>query len=182
MAVRRELPGGATIFAEGSRGTDVRISGSLSLRPTSAARVEATLATSRITRRLDGAEYARTLIPRVKAEYQLTRAMFVPGLGRFNEAIGAAFAAEIGSPLPEVAGFGVAGPVVAGRCATTNLPWVIDERELVAAIDAYKGENARLEGAVAAQERIITERQSLRWWLRLPGLRARLWWRQATGR
>jgi hypothetical protein len=54
--------------------------------------------------------------------------------------------------------------------------------ELLAAIDAYKAENARLEGAVAAQERIITERQSLRWWLRLPGLRARLWWRQATGR
>ena len=72
------------IFAEGSRGTDLRISGSLTLRPTSAARVEATLATSRITRRLDGSEYARTLIPRVKAEYQLTRAMFVRVVGEYR--------------------------------------------------------------------------------------------------
>lgn len=72
------------IFAEGSRGTDLRISGSLSLRPTSAARVEATLASSRITRRLDGSEYARTLIPRVKAEYQLTRAMFVRVVGEYR--------------------------------------------------------------------------------------------------
>ena len=72
------------IFAEGSRGTDLRISGSLTLRPTSAARVEATLATSRITRRLDGSEYARTLIPRVKAEYQLTRAMFVWVVGEYR--------------------------------------------------------------------------------------------------
>jgi hypothetical protein len=72
------------IFAEGSRGTDLRISGSLSLRPTSAARVEATLASSRITRRLDGSEYARTLIPRVKAEYQLSRAMFVRVVGEYR--------------------------------------------------------------------------------------------------
>lgn len=72
------------IFAEGSRGTDFRISGSLTLRPTSAARVEATLASSRITRQLDGSEYARTLIPRAKAEYQLTRAMFVRVVGEYR--------------------------------------------------------------------------------------------------
>ncbi|MDP1891929.1 MAG: DUF5916 domain-containing protein [Gemmatimonadaceae bacterium] len=72
------------IFAEGSRGTDLRISGSLTLRPTSAARVEATLASSRITREFDGSEFARTLIPRVKAEYQLTRAMFVRVVGEYR--------------------------------------------------------------------------------------------------
>lgn len=72
------------IFAEGSRGTDLRVSGSLSLRPTAAARVEATLASSRITRRYDGSEFARTLIPRVKAEYQLTRAMFVRVVGEYR--------------------------------------------------------------------------------------------------
>jgi len=30
----------------------------------------------------------------------------------------------------EKACFGVAGPVVEGRCATTNLPWIIEEKEL----------------------------------------------------
>lgn len=45
-----------------------------------------------------------------------------------------AFAEELGRPLPEHAGFGVAGPVSGGRSQTTNLPWVIDERELSRAL------------------------------------------------
>ena len=49
-----------------------------------------------------------------------------PGLG----AICSAFAAEQSRPLPRRAGFGVAGPVVNGRCHTTNLPWVLDEKDL----------------------------------------------------
>lgn len=32
---------------------------------------------------------------------------------------------------PQAACFGVAGPVVEGRCLTTNLPWVIDETALI---------------------------------------------------
>jgi len=36
-----------------------------------------------------------------------------------------------GEPL-DAACFGVAGPVVDGRCQTTNLPWLIDERRLMA--------------------------------------------------
>ncbi|MDQ8154186.1 MAG: DUF5916 domain-containing protein [Gemmatimonadota bacterium] len=72
------------IFAEGSRGTDLKVSGSLTLRPTAAARVEGTLASSRITRRLDGSQYARTLIPRLKLEYQLSRATFVRVVGEYR--------------------------------------------------------------------------------------------------
>src|SRR5438132_359853 len=49
-----------------------------------------------------------------------------PGLG----AICRAFAAQLGRPIPTHAGFGVAGPVSAGRVHTTNLPWVLEEREL----------------------------------------------------
>ena len=41
-----------------------------------------------------------------------------------------------GQPTPPltVACFGVAGPVVEGRCTTTNLPWTLDERILAAEI------------------------------------------------
>ena len=41
-------------------------------------------------------------------------------------------------PRPTIAAacLGVAGPVVDGRCVATNLPWVIDERTLAAAIPA----------------------------------------------
>lgn len=35
-----------------------------------------------------------------------------------------------GRRLPPHAGFGVAGPVKNGRCQTTNLPWILDERDL----------------------------------------------------
>jgi glucokinase len=34
--------------------------------------------------------------------------------------------------------FGVAGPVVDGRCVTTNLPWELDERQLAASIPAKR--------------------------------------------
>ncbi|HTO98359.1 MAG TPA: glucokinase [Myxococcales bacterium] len=53
-----------------------------------------------------------------------------PGLG----VICRLFASEIGRPMPRFAGFGVAGPVSNGRCHTTNLPWILDERELAPAI------------------------------------------------
>jgi glucokinase len=49
-----------------------------------------------------------------------------PGLG----AICRAFADEIGRPMPRFAGFGVAGPVANGRSHTTNLPWILDEKDL----------------------------------------------------
>jgi glucokinase len=39
-------------------------------------------------------------------------------------------------PEIEVACVGIAGPVVDGRCVTTNLPWVVDERLLQYAIPA----------------------------------------------
>jgi glucokinase len=41
-------------------------------------------------------------------------------------------------PAIEAACLGVAGPVVDGRCVATNLPWVIDERRLAAAIPSRR--------------------------------------------
>lgn len=61
----------------------------------------------------------------VQAQRRYDSAKF-PGLG----AICRAFAAEVARPLPRTAGFGVAGPVVNGRCQTTNLPWILDEKDL----------------------------------------------------
>jgi 2-polyprenyl-3-methyl-5-hydroxy-6-metoxy-1,4-benzoquinol methylase len=49
------------------------------------------------------------------------------------------------------------------------------------AIAGYRTENARLEAALTAQERIIAYRQSVRWWFKLPLLRVRLWWHRISG-
>src|SRR5438552_10964845 len=40
------------------------------------------------------------------------------------------FATATGREMPRSAGFGVAGPVANGQSHTTNLPWVIDEKDL----------------------------------------------------
>mgnify|MGYP001474839898 CR=1 FL=1 len=49
------------------------------------------------------------------------------------------------------------------------------------ALVALAGEQQRLEGALAAQERIIAYRQSARWWASLPWLRLRMLLRRKTG-
>src|SRR4051812_8142042 len=36
--------------------------------------------------------------------------------------------------MPRFAGFGIAGPVANGRSYTTNLPWIVDERDLALAV------------------------------------------------
>ena len=64
------------IFAEGSRGYETRVSGGLALRPTGSIRLTSSATYSRITRDRDGSEYARTIIPRIKLEYQPIRSLF----------------------------------------------------------------------------------------------------------
>ena len=67
--------GGTPIFAEAAKGQESRVTATLGLRPTQSARIEASLVTSRIYRE-DDSEYARSTIPRLKAEYQPRRSLF----------------------------------------------------------------------------------------------------------
>ena len=68
--------GGTAIFAEAAKGRETRVTATLGLRPTQSARIEASLVTSRIHRTEDDTEYARSTIPRLKAEYQPRRSLF----------------------------------------------------------------------------------------------------------
>ncbi len=52
------------------------------------------------------------------------------------EAIIAEFVDAPDSPTPKLACFGVAGPVIDGRCQTTNLPWILEEAGLATAAGA----------------------------------------------
>ncbi len=49
------------------------------------------------------------------------------------------------------------------------------------AVDALEAERVRLERALAAQERLIAYRQSVRGWLALPWMRLQLWWQHRRG-
>jgi hypothetical protein len=63
------------VFAEGSEGRTQRIDATFGFRPSPGLRVEGLAALSRLTRAYDGSEYSRTIIPRLKVEYQPGRAV-----------------------------------------------------------------------------------------------------------
>jgi glucokinase len=44
----------------------------------------------------------------------------------------------------DAACFGIAGPIVDQRCQTTNLPWIIDARELAAKLGTCKVKSIRV--------------------------------------
>lgn len=72
------------IFAEGTPGEEWSVRAGLRLRPTSSLRLEADARSSRIYRQSDGSLYSRATIPRLKAEYQLTRALFLRAVGQYS--------------------------------------------------------------------------------------------------
>jgi hypothetical protein len=73
------------IFFEGSEGDATRLSASLTVRPTPNIRVEGLGVAFRIDRARDGSEFARTIIPRLKVEYQPTRALFFRVIGQWTD-------------------------------------------------------------------------------------------------
>jgi Domain of unknown function (DUF5916) len=75
--------GRAAIFEEGTTGHGWELSGSLNLRPTSTVRVAATGTVFRLSR-LGGGEFARSTIPRLKVEYQPSRALFFRVIGEYR--------------------------------------------------------------------------------------------------
>jgi len=75
--------GRAAIFQEGTTGRAWLLTGQLDLRPTSTVRVAATGTAFRLFR-LDGSEFARSIIPRLKAEYQPNRALFFRVIGEYR--------------------------------------------------------------------------------------------------
>jgi hypothetical protein len=67
--------GAAAIFAEGSRGRLQRLDATVGFRPSAGVRIEGLAAVSRLTRADDGSLYSRTVIPRLKVEYQPGRSL-----------------------------------------------------------------------------------------------------------
>ena len=91
--------GRTALFQEGATGTVRRLAGRVELRPVSTVRIAAS-ATLLELLRLDGSEFARSLIPRLQAEYQPNRALFFRAIGEYlSERRAALRAADSGDPL-----------------------------------------------------------------------------------
>jgi hypothetical protein len=76
--------GDVAIFDEAAKGKETAISTTIGMRPTPSIRIEETNTYSRITRATDDSEFARTVIPRLKVEYQPTRALFFRVVGEYQ--------------------------------------------------------------------------------------------------
>jgi hypothetical protein len=76
--------GAVPIFPEASEGRETLLVGTLGLRPTESIRVDGSFTYSRLTRARDGSEFAQTVLPRLKVEYQPTRALFFRVVGEYR--------------------------------------------------------------------------------------------------
>ena len=81
VSVRRSE---VAVFPEASEGRETNVQATLGVRPTASIRLEASQVYSRITRARDGSEFARTVIPRLKLEYQPNRALFFRVVGEYR--------------------------------------------------------------------------------------------------
>lgn len=76
--------GEAVMFDEAAAGRQLTLSATASWKPTPSLRSEARWTHSRITRAQDGSWYSTAHIPRLKIEYQLSRAVFVRYVGQYT--------------------------------------------------------------------------------------------------
>ena len=74
---------GQPVFAEARRGNQVGVEVGVSWRPTDALRMEAQWVHRRLTRAADDSRFSLANIPRVKVEYQLSRAVFIRYVGQY---------------------------------------------------------------------------------------------------
>jgi hypothetical protein len=109
------------IFAEGSTGRELRATAGLTLRPTKSVRSEATMTLSQIDRDVDGSEYARTMIPRLKVEYQPTRALFFRVVSQYQVQRTSGLRTPTGDQIFLQNG----SPVTGGDLGTLQTDWLV---------------------------------------------------------
>ena len=75
--------GATAIFAEAARGHQVFVAVTTAWKPTAAARLEGRWTHLRLTRTRDGSRFSTANIPRLKLEYQVSRAIFLRYVGQY---------------------------------------------------------------------------------------------------
>lgn len=76
--------GTTAIFPEASRGSSRSVSGTLTLRPTASLRASGSLTWNRLLRTSDRSEFGRSIIPRLKVEFQPTSSLFFRWVGEYR--------------------------------------------------------------------------------------------------
>jgi hypothetical protein len=76
--------GRVTIFPEGSEGNARSASAGIAIRPSEAVRINLSATYQRLLRDHDGSEFARTVIPRARIEFQPARAFFLRAITEYR--------------------------------------------------------------------------------------------------
>jgi hypothetical protein len=76
--------GRVTIFPEGSEGNVRSATGAIAIRPSGAVRINLSATYQRLLRERDGTEFARTLLPRARIEFQPVRAFFLRAIAEYR--------------------------------------------------------------------------------------------------
>jgi hypothetical protein len=141
LNARLDVTYGATpIFDEGSEGRQRVVTGSLGVRPTDSLRIDLSMTFAELVRERDDSEFARTLLPRLRFEYQPTRALFFRFIAEYrSERVAALEDAVTGAPLLEN---GV--PVEAQETNRLQLDWLVSYRPSPGTI-AYVGYGTLLD-------------------------------------
>jgi len=113
--------GEVAVFAEGSEGRSQRIDASIGYRPTPGIRVAGLAALQRLTRAFDGSEVSRTVIPRLKVEYQPTRALFFRVVSELRDERRDALRAAGSSTVLHVDGV----PSIATKSRNLRTDWLV---------------------------------------------------------
>ena len=91
--------GQVPIFREAAPGSSFRVDASVDLRPTAALRTTLQFSRLTLTRRRDGSRFSTETIPRIKVEYQVSRALFLRMVGQYDALTTAALEDRQGRPI-----------------------------------------------------------------------------------
>jgi hypothetical protein len=91
--------GEVAIFREAAPGRSRRVDATIDLRPTTGLRTSVQLTSLSVDRARDGSAFSRELIPRLKVEYQLHRAVFVRVVGQYAKRSREPAVDRAGSPI-----------------------------------------------------------------------------------
>jgi len=127
------------IFREAAPGRSLRLDGALDLRPTAALRGSLQFSRLALTRVADDSRFSTETIPRLKVEYQVSRAIFLRLVGQYAARSRAALHDRDGNPI-------LAGVVPDTATATNefSMDWLFSYRPIPGTL-AYFGYGSTME-------------------------------------
>lgn len=141
--------GTKAIFPEAAEAQGTSATASITMRPTPAVRLFGTLAVQKLERKRDGSEFARTILPRLKAEVQPNRSLFFRLVAEYRSERQAAFVDPV-SGLPILIN---GAPTAARQTDRLRMDWLASYEPTPGTV-AFLGYGSTLRG-----ERALTFRE-----------------------